>query len=160
MTPSIETAASELSATELEAIKQRCEKATPGPWEVPGVGGGLSYTAVTGPEFEFTCGECGFRIYGNQVPLARVEDAWFIAESRTDIPKLLTYIERLRKLCGLVGFAMVGCGRVCGGCPCGDRRFLLSSLACPTKSNTRTQHPARKVRMNCLKIETYVASRG
>ena len=74
-----------LTQDELQAIKERAEKATPGPWKwtdkhlIPEVG----REAV---------------VWGNFNGEARAEDhdAEFIAASRQDIPKLLAEIERLQ----------------------------------------------------------------
>lgn len=70
-----------LTKEELEAIKERCDKATEGPWEV-------AITADGGWVLDDTdnivCGTC-----------VRDEDAAFIAHSREDIPKLLAEIEAL-----------------------------------------------------------------
>ena len=70
-----------LSQEQLEAIRKRAEAATEGYWLSTGVhisGGNIIRGTMTIAECE------------------RVEDAKFIAHSRTDVPKLLEEVERLR----------------------------------------------------------------
>ena len=68
-----------MSDEELQAIKVRCDAATPGPWEVS-EGGGVWVDA--------TCWE--------GVSGGRADDAAFIAAARTDIPALVVEVEQLR----------------------------------------------------------------
>ena len=58
-----------MAEKELQEIKERCEKASPGPWKVLN----MLYNSVD-------------------------EDAEFIAHAREDIPKLIAEIERLQAL--------------------------------------------------------------
>lgn len=72
-----------LTNDQLEAIRKRAEAATEGPWE----------TALL---------EDGWHVMHDGMIVAEMyrkeaEDAEFIAHARTDIPKLLAEIERLRK---------------------------------------------------------------
>jgi hypothetical protein len=60
---------------DLEAIRLRCEAATPGPWR-----------AVAGYVYR---GDTSFRA-------SMAADAQFAAAARTDIPALITEVERLR----------------------------------------------------------------
>jgi len=77
-----------LSQEEIETIKTRCEKATPGPWK--------SYIEgreeMSGSDFIMTGGE---DIY---LTGATADDQDFIAHARQDIPRLIEEIERLKKL--------------------------------------------------------------
>jgi hypothetical protein len=74
-----------LTQEQLEAIRQRAEKATPGPWEFDGV---------------FYCGEFPYYIdlitgAGDIGVRHNKDDATFIAHARTDIPALLDHIAEL-----------------------------------------------------------------
>jgi hypothetical protein len=77
-----------LSDDHLEEIKERCVKATPGPWK--------SYVEgreeMSGSDFIMTAGE---DIYLTGATVANQD---FIAHAREDIPKLVGEVERLRKL--------------------------------------------------------------
>lgn len=72
-----------LTQEEIEAIRKRAEMATEGPWEV-GYDEFDSDSSVYVGEEEIT-------------PIHRY-DAEFIAHARTDIPKLLAEVDRLRGL--------------------------------------------------------------
>lgn len=74
-----------LSSKEIEAIRERVEKATDGPWIYVPISDRLEY---------FIGGEGGNEAIA--VEVFTKEDATFIAHARTDIPKLLAEIERLR----------------------------------------------------------------
>jgi hypothetical protein len=79
---------SSLSDDDIAEIRDRCNRATPGPWK--------SYVEgrdhTSGSDFIMTGGE---DIY---LTGASVDDQDFIAHARQDIPKLIAEIERLRKL--------------------------------------------------------------
>jgi hypothetical protein len=77
--------------TELEAIRQRCENATPGPWK--SFIEGRDHTS--GSSFIMT-GSVESR--GNDIELsgATTADQDFIAHARQDIPQLLAEITRLK----------------------------------------------------------------
>lgn len=68
---------------DLEAIRARCDAATPGPWHVEGG------RAVWTP---------GDMHIGDQ---RKAEDANFIAQGRQDVPALVAEVERLRKQRGV-----------------------------------------------------------
>ncbi|MCX6785204.1 MAG: hypothetical protein NTV81_04795 [Candidatus Komeilibacteria bacterium] len=76
---------------ELEEIKQRCERASPGPWR--SMVEGRDHTS--GSDFIMT-GTTEAR--GEDIELlgATIDDQEFIAHARQDIPRLLEEIERLR----------------------------------------------------------------
>jgi len=85
---------------ELKAMKERLEKATPGPWKattevVTNVAGGRHSMGweVAGPceSITFGDGEYGYGAIPEQA------DAEFIAHSRTDMEKLIAEVERLRE---------------------------------------------------------------
>lgn len=69
-----------MSAEQLNAIKERAAKATPGPWESD-------------------CFGVGVAPYGSESDLAHVndwDDATFIAHAREDVSALVAEVERLR----------------------------------------------------------------
>lgn len=82
-----------MNENELEAIQQRCESATPGPWK--SFVEGRDHTS--GSNFIMT-GEGSSR--GNDIELsgATIADQDFIAHARQDIPKLLAEIKKLKSL--------------------------------------------------------------
>lgn len=78
-----------MTELDLEAIKARCEAATPGPWR------GLSSPIIYG---------LGIGIYREEIDgeekVARAlpnDDQIFIAHARTDVPALVAEVERLRE---------------------------------------------------------------
>ncbi len=82
-----------MSEIDLDAIRERCEKATPGPWEATHRHVGLS-------AMDDESGGLGLEVEGPpdaslRGQFARGADATFIAASRTDIPALLAHIARL-----------------------------------------------------------------
>lgn len=74
--------------TELKRIKERCERATEGPW--------ISF--VEGRDH--TSGCSFIRTAGNDIELtgASTDDQDFIAHARQDVPALIEEICRLRKI--------------------------------------------------------------
>ena len=80
-----------MSDAELQAIRERCEKATPGPWEVyddkkhPYQNGGL-----------VASDDCLWGGYDNGMP--DDDTIAFMAHARADVPALLAEVERLREL--------------------------------------------------------------
>jgi hypothetical protein len=82
-----------LNDDELESMRQRCELATPGPWQ--SFIEGRDHTS--GSSFIMTGAGTG---RGNNIELsgATVADQDFIAHARQDIPRLLAEIGRLRGL--------------------------------------------------------------
>jgi hypothetical protein len=82
----------------LEAIRERCEKATPGQWKVD-VGACLTDPGEEPHDWYFPRGP--FQKNRKDWQEARdyaVIDSTFIAHARTDIPNLLSYIEKLEKV--------------------------------------------------------------
>jgi len=82
-----------MTEKELQRIKERCEKATSGPWESPWVGNHpdafiakYDGTAIVGVEW-----------YDFPHLSVLKEDAEFIANAREDIPKLIAEVEKLKK---------------------------------------------------------------
>ena len=75
-----------LGDTELEAIRRRCEQATPGPWT----------SFIEGRDH--TGGSSFIRTEGDDIELsgATTADQDFIAHARQDIPRLLAEIVRLK----------------------------------------------------------------
>lgn len=108
-----------LTPEELAAIRERAEKATPGPWEVqendwrddeeewPEVRV-VAGTARRQPDGRYNCcTRSTDTIYENEScdedeGEHRYRDAIFIATSRTDIPRLLDEVERLQKFVSAV----------------------------------------------------------
>ena len=80
---------------DIEAIKKRCEKATPGPWQ-----GNHYMELFEGKYFqidaEYDAVATTAHCYAKEVK----ENIQFIAHARTDIPALLAYIEKLEKELG------------------------------------------------------------
>ncbi|MCR8982286.1 ead/Ea22-like family protein [Brevibacillus laterosporus] len=72
-----------MTREEIGAIRERAEKATPGPWR---------------REFSYgiTIASDKYIVLDDEVGVIRYPDAEFIAHAREDIPKLLTEIERLQ----------------------------------------------------------------
>jgi hypothetical protein len=76
---------------ELRAIKERCEKATPGPWEWSDG----TCDDEDGERHGYRCGPMWVDVCDQlAVP---VVDAEFIAHAREDVPALLAEVERLRR---------------------------------------------------------------
>lgn len=76
-----------MTPEELKAIEDRCEKATPVPWEH--IGGGresMRYSTEDGP--------MRVQVHGVDASFYNSE---FIAHARTDIPMLLAEVERLQE---------------------------------------------------------------
>ena len=77
-----------MDINEINDIKERCEKATPGPWK--------SY--IEGRDH--TSGSSFIRTAGEDIELtgATTNDQDFIAAARQDIPALIEEVYRLRQL--------------------------------------------------------------
>lgn len=80
--------AQQLTDADLAAIKNRCNRATKGPWKSYVEGRDHS----SGSNFIMTDGEDSY------LSGASIADQDFIAEARQDIPNLVAEIERLTKL--------------------------------------------------------------
>lgn len=80
---------------DIEAIRERAEKATEGPWV--SIADVRPSVTVINPQNEYA--ERGYIGYGNLLFLNKytgnMNDANFIAHARTDIPDLLAYIAEL-----------------------------------------------------------------
>jgi hypothetical protein len=76
----------------LQEIKNRAEKATPGPWEPQEPWGtcGNSWGRVKGPK--------STRQYYGSMCFDKMDDVEFIAHSRDDVPYLLSKVEAAEKL--------------------------------------------------------------
>ena len=85
----------------IRAIRERCEKATPGPWHPPGLGevhsdhDGNIYARIVHyrPEFKLEDEESPIVADG-----CTEEDAEFVASARTDLPALLDAVEEAKKI--------------------------------------------------------------
>ena len=76
-----------MNDNEIKMIKERCDKATPGPWK----------SFVEGRDH--TSGWNFIRTAGDDIELiASVEDQDFIASCRQDIPLLIDELVRLKKI--------------------------------------------------------------
>lgn len=85
---------------DIEAIKKRCEKATPGPWKTDKFG-----CYIWGPQQEMVADTVSeensiFRMRGVGGKLPIQDNLNFIVNARTDIPVLIAYIEELEKELG------------------------------------------------------------
>jgi hypothetical protein len=82
-----------LTDENIQEIRKRCGKATPGPWR--SFVEGRDHTS--GSSFIMT----GGAVRGEDIELsgATIEDQDFIAHARQDIPLLLEEIERLKRGC-------------------------------------------------------------
>ena len=74
---------------DLDAIKARCEAATPGPWEVNGSPHDR-HIATVGRHHITKPDRAGRSAHNDEI-------AKFIAHARTDVPALVAEVERLRK---------------------------------------------------------------
>lgn len=78
-----------------EAIRARCEAATPGPWKLTKDGRYEDHD------------ECRIDLPDDNIELCRYENGEFIAHARNDIPDLLDEVERLRaENCHLMGMTL------------------------------------------------------
>jgi len=75
---------------DLDAIRARCEAATPGPWELHDSGD--SWRVYAQDEIVFDDGSAA----GEYCTKCTVPDRDFFMAARTDIPALLAYIETLK----------------------------------------------------------------
>lgn len=81
-----------LTAEQLDAIRKRAKRATPGPWRVVEKGNTVKSVAVTTFAVAWNPQEM---ICPNMSP--KTGNADFIANARTDIPALLAYIAELEQ---------------------------------------------------------------
>jgi len=82
-----------MNKQDLDVIRQRCDKATPGPWEC------WHKDMDFGGAVKFTIGDAMVIRKSNQRnigPIFKKEDAEFIANARADISALLAEIDRLK----------------------------------------------------------------
>ena len=87
-----------MDAKQIDKIRQRCEKATPGPWDYD-LGDHSIYSmdmSRTG-EYEFVT-----TLY-EEKSIRNEADAEFISKARQDIPALLDYITELEEWKEIVG---------------------------------------------------------
>ena len=80
---------------DLDAIRQRCEAATPGPWGFSSFERRYILDDTTDVVGEVAPTDTGAAITVFSVATGALEDAEFIALARTDIPALLAYIDDL-----------------------------------------------------------------
>ncbi len=89
-----------MTTQELEAIKARCEAATPGPWEFY-EGGTYVMRLVEETNHLVTC-VCDVlldpEVRGKRPRGTSSANGAFIAHARTDVPALVAEVERLRTL--------------------------------------------------------------
>jgi hypothetical protein len=95
---------------ELQAIKERCEKATPGPWSIS-ILDGVSYSMTDDAGRSFTQHWKAYYMSPDNYKLVAL-DAEFIAHAREDVPALLAEIERLEQLFLRARFTCEACGEV------------------------------------------------
>ena len=79
----------------IEEIRERLEKATPGPWEDDGV----NVTQANGEWVDVTPSrvECMSYCYGGSVERMKDDDRTFIANAPADVAFLLAEVERLER---------------------------------------------------------------
>jgi BMFP domain-containing protein YqiC len=80
---------------DLDAIRARCDAATPGPWGFSRYEKRYLLDETTDVVGEVAPGSTGAAITVFAVATGALEDADFIARARTDIPALLAHIEEL-----------------------------------------------------------------
>ena len=90
---------------DLDAIKARCEAATPGPWEVPAANV-FRVLAPGAPHHNPPQGLCPPYPWRVVVEASQndpsAEDVAFIAHARTDVPALVAEVERLKAYIGAI----------------------------------------------------------
>ena len=84
-----------LTKQNLNTIKERADKATPGPWCV--AGSTLDYVIAKHGDSE-RCSDNPVLWADEDCLHGRKEDAEFIAHARTDVPQLVDEVYRLRRL--------------------------------------------------------------
>jgi len=87
-----------MTEKELQRIKERCEKATPGPWKILNI----PYNGYDDPEIvtkdgTYIC-QTTYDMQSQSEKYNVDEDTEFIAHAREDIPKLIAEIKRLQAL--------------------------------------------------------------
>lgn len=82
-----------LTKKEIDEIKSRLEKASPGPWRVTST----SKRHQTGGDYIPDCDD-----WVVVSIFERKEDAYFVAHAREDIPRLVAEVERLREGLSLI----------------------------------------------------------
>ena len=97
-----------MNAEQLNAIKERAEKATPGPWDFH-KGDKLRGDRRSAVIEHFDCDFGEWFIHGD---LADISDAEFIAHTREDIPALVAEVERLQNRCELYEVARRNDGKM------------------------------------------------
>ena len=123
-----------MNETELDAIRERVRKATPGPWHIIREGIYWLFRYPPGPEAEFEAHRLGIE----QVVL----NAQFAAAAREDVPALLAEVDRLRRL-AITALARSGHGPGCHPSEgrhseeCLERRTVLAGL----RHETGIEHP-------------------
>ena len=88
----------DLTDADLDAIEQRANAASEGPWEHEGVGEIIQHFSLPEPAtIVSTDVACMAYCYGGSAAgVERDEDAEFIAHARDDVPALLAEVRRLR----------------------------------------------------------------
>jgi len=84
-----------MSPDELAAIKDRCSKATPGPWKLWGMSVLADPVGDSNLDTAIHVANTAFRDANGR---PRTNDADFIAAARTDVPNLLDEVERLTRI--------------------------------------------------------------
>lgn len=84
-----------ISDAEARAIRERCSRATPGPWIVLGQRGVLVWSNHRGGPPTAHSFVCTTSCEGFGDPLGRKDDAEFIAHARDDVERLLADRDRL-----------------------------------------------------------------
>lgn len=93
---------------DLDAIRARCEAATPGPWGYRNHDKRYLLDDTTDVVGEVNPGKTSAAITVFSVASGALEDAAFLAHARTDIPALLAYIDEMERLNGINNRIIVG----------------------------------------------------
>jgi hypothetical protein len=87
-----------MNRPDIEAIRARCEAATPGPWKVQDQDGWYWSVVKADEEDDGWMPDAIFddgSAAGEYAPRCKPHDRDFLVSARTDIPALLAYIEEL-----------------------------------------------------------------
>lgn len=82
-----------MTEQQLEAIRARCEAATPGEWRYAVIHG--HHLIVAPPDGPASISELGYFSLFEATGISNAADLGFVAHAREDVPALLAYIEEL-----------------------------------------------------------------
>ena len=111
---------------DLDAIRARCDAATPGPWGFSRDEERYLLDETTDVVGEVAPGSTGAAITVFAVATGALEDADFIARARTDIPALLAYVEELERRTSYTVGETEAAHRIANA----ERRYLDAEAEC------------------------------